>query len=101
MSGLGFCVLFAVGMSYVAYTNQKGLQLFRFLNFSVGQASAIYWGLAFVLLVAAILFCVLLARNSEGPISIVLNETAIVAPAAALKSKLLSIPYTSIQQVLF
>jgi hypothetical protein len=98
--GLLFCVALAFGMSYLAYTNQKGLQAFRFITFSVGEASVIYWIFALVFAFASILFCVLLGRNFKGPISVVLDETSIIAPAASLKGELLSIPYKSIKEVI-
>ena len=98
--GLVVCLAIALSLSYLAYTNQQGLRAFRLFTFSVNEASIIFWSLALVFAILAILFCVLLARNHKEPVSLVLDETSITAPTDLLKGELLVIPYASITQVL-
>jgi hypothetical protein len=94
--GLLFCLAFAIGMGYVALANREGLILLRVLTFSANGATVIYWSFAALLLVAAAMFCVLLARTWKGAVSIVVDDTKIIAPAASLKGELLSIPFSTI-----
>ena len=96
--GLLVCVACAAGVAYMALTNRAGLKL-SLISFSPSQATVIYWAFAVVLLVAAALFCVLLARSWTGAVSIVMDETKVIAPAASLKGELLSIPYSTITQL--
>ncbi len=97
--GVTFCCAFAIGVGYFAYVNQKGLRLYHLISLTPGQASALYWALASVLVLGTILFCILIARSIKGPIAISFEDTHLIAPSAAVRSKLLSIPYSSIRQV--
>ncbi|MBU1056496.1 MAG: hypothetical protein KKC46_22100 [Proteobacteria bacterium] len=98
--GVAFCFAFAIGMGYFAHVNEKGLRLFRLFTLTSGEASTLYWGFAGTLALATILFFILIARSMKGPVAISLEETFLVAPSAAIRSELLSIPYSSIKQVL-
>lgn len=98
--GLVACVAMAIGMAALAQSNQKELRLLRFFYFSVTETSALYWVFAGVSLFCAALFCMLLARNFKGPLSIILDETSVTVPRASIRFALLKIPYASITGVL-
>jgi hypothetical protein len=98
--GAGSCILFAVGVGYFSYFNQKGLRLFRVITFTPSEASMLYWSLTILLVFAFALFVMLAIRSSKGPIVILLEDEWVVAPRASIRNDLLSIPYAAIGQVL-
>ncbi len=98
--GVVFCITASVGMGYVSYFNQKALRLFRVVMFSPETASLIYWTFTAVLLFSTILFAKILLRSIKGAVVVILDETHVTVPKSSLKDGLLSIPYSSIKQIL-
>jgi len=98
--GVVFCSAGAIGMGYLSYINQKGLRIFQLITFSPEASSLIYLASSLVLLLCVALFVVLIVRSLNGPVVLTIEETYVVVPRASLKGELLSIPYSSIKQLL-
>jgi hypothetical protein len=98
--GIVICPAIAFFMANQALTNQKPLRLFHVLSLSVEEASIFFWALSIAMIVNTILMGVLLTKNLKGPISIVIEQSHIIAPKESLKIEMLSIPYNSIRQIL-
>ncbi|MDO7843297.1 hypothetical protein [Sphingomonas immobilis] len=95
----GFFTLMAVGMVWIAQTNDRGLVLYHLIRFDRDGATVFYWCLVGFFALAACYGAYGVQLAFSDPREVVVGKAGITAPAGAMSSKTVTVRYTSITHV--
>lgn len=96
---IGFGIIIAVTLGYMAVTNDRGLILNGFIKFSE-MGAGIFYGLLSLFGVAAVVIGVMgLLKGRNGDKQVILSDTSITAPKSAVSSKIIEIPYRDVTKL--
>lgn len=91
---------FGAGMAVMAYGNEAGLRLFRFITLPPQAATMVFWALAAVCVAGAGMGVVMLATGaSRRTHRIRLTDTEFTAPGSGLKRPPVTVPLSQVHSV--
>jgi uncharacterized membrane protein len=97
--GILFFVLCTYFLAKKASNNSQGLILNHIIEFSASGATNFYWALTFCSVIFVTLGAFLLIQSIFNSSTIKLTSQSMIAPTNGLRTKLVEIPYSSIQRI--
>jgi hypothetical protein len=98
--GTIFFLGLAIGTGFFAHSNERGVRLYGLITLTPDKATVFFWVLTAIFVLCTVLLGMMTLRAFGVPAIVAIEETHVIAPRASIRFKLLSIPYTSIKQVL-
>lgn len=89
----------AVGLGYIAFTNEQGLILNGVVEFSIGGATTFFWGLATASGIFAVIGVIAVAGALTSKREIVVSDSIISAPKSGFSKEIITINLTEVTDV--